>query len=128
MRDVVIGKTALVEKTEKLRGKAIVEGGASTATRTMGLLGGILSFAVSEGVLSVNPVHGVKRPADQRKTLRLDPKEYRRLGTSLEKMAANGGNEAAITAVRMMLSLGNMSLPRWMTRSAGFGVHRPNHP
>ena len=106
MRDVVVGKTALVERTEKLRGKAIVEGGAGTATRTMGLLGGILSFAVSEGVLSANPVHGVKRPADQRKTLRLDPKEYRRLGTSLERMTAGGGNEAAITAVRLLALTG----------------------
>jgi hypothetical protein len=48
----------------------------------------------------------VKRPADQRKTLRLDPKEYRKLGTSLAKMAADGGNEAAITAVRLLAGEG----------------------
>jgi hypothetical protein len=37
------GKTAADEKT-KLRGRAIVEGGRGTATRTVGLLGGIMSF------------------------------------------------------------------------------------
>jgi integrase len=106
MRDVAAGKTALVEKTGKLRGKAIVEGGAGAAARTMGLLGGILSFAVSEGVIQANPVHGVKRPADQKRTARLDPEGYRRLGLALEKMAAEGGNEAAITAVWLLAMTG----------------------
>jgi hypothetical protein len=49
MRDVTGGRTALVEKTDRLRGKSIVEGGKGAAARTVGLLGGILSFAVSEG-------------------------------------------------------------------------------
>lgn len=42
IRDVANGKTAVVEKTERKRGKAIVEGGAGTTSRTAGLLGGIL--------------------------------------------------------------------------------------
>ena len=88
MRDVAAGKTAKVEKTAKLRGKTIVEGGKGTATRTMGLLGGILSFGVSEGCLAVNPVHGVKRPADQRRTARLTPETYGKLGEALEEMLA----------------------------------------
>ena len=41
MRDVAAGKTAIDEKTKK-RGRAIVEGGKGTATRTVGLLGGIV--------------------------------------------------------------------------------------
>ena len=51
IRDVAGGKTATIQKTEKKRGKAIVEGDKGTAARTVGLLGGILSFAVSEGVI-----------------------------------------------------------------------------
>ncbi len=50
MRDIVTGKTAADIKTG-FRGRSIVEGGAGTAARTVGLFGGILSFAVSEGVI-----------------------------------------------------------------------------
>jgi hypothetical protein len=40
------GKTRVSVKTKKLRGKANVRGGVGTATRTVGLLGGILTFAL----------------------------------------------------------------------------------
>jgi len=83
LRDIIGGKTAVTVKTEKKRGMAIVEGGQGTAARTTGLLGGILSFAVSEGIITSNPVLGVRRPADDRRVRRLDPKEYARLGKAL---------------------------------------------
>ncbi len=63
VRDVASGKTAMIKDTENLRGKAIVTGGNGTATRTTGLLSGIMSFAVSEGFIEHNPVWGIKRPA-----------------------------------------------------------------
>lgn len=44
LKDIMAGKTAVSVKTKKLRGKAIVRGGAGTATRTIGLLGGILNL------------------------------------------------------------------------------------
>lgn len=83
IRDVASGKTATVEKTGNKRGKAIVEGGKGTAARTAGLLGGILSFAVSEGVIASNPARGVKRPADNHRTRRLSAEEYHQLGKAL---------------------------------------------
>jgi len=89
IRDVTAGKTALEEPTGKLRGKAVVTGGAGTASRTVGLLGGIFSYAVSGGIISSNPVHGVTRPADQKKTRRLTPEEYRALGEALEESEAH---------------------------------------
>ena len=46
LKDIMAGKTRVSVKTKKLRGKAIVRGGAGTATRTVGLLGGILTYAV----------------------------------------------------------------------------------
>ena len=106
LRDVVAGKAARTTKTEKKRGKSIVEGGKGAGARTIGLLGGILSFAVSEGVIPANPVHGVKRPADQRKQARLTPETYRQLGQALERWEAGAGNEAAILAIRLLALTG----------------------
>ena len=58
IRDVMAGKTAVVEKSPKLRGKAIVTGGRGAAARSAWLLGAILSFAVSEGVIAGQPSTG----------------------------------------------------------------------
>jgi integrase len=90
MRDVTGGRTALEEKTERLRGKSIVEGGRGAAARTVGLLGGILSFAVSEGVIPSNPAQGVRRPADGTRTTRLTPATYRLLGRALKEPGPRG--------------------------------------
>ncbi|QTI79028.1 integrase arm-type DNA-binding domain-containing protein [Roseomonas marmotae] len=106
MRDVAAGKAARTAKTDKLRGKSIVEGGKGAATRTMGLLGGILSFALSEGVIEANPVHGVKRPADSRRKTRLTPETYAQLGQTLRKWETEGGSSAAILAIRLLALTG----------------------
>ena len=60
LKDIMAGKTRTSVKTKKLRGKAIVRGGAGTATRTVGLLGGILTYAVEAGIIESNPAHGAK--------------------------------------------------------------------
>ncbi len=105
MRSVAAGKTAANVKTG-FRGRAIVKGGRGTATRTIGLLGGILSFAVSEGVIPVNPVRGIKRPADQRREVRLSLEQYGLLGKALAKAQANGEHPAAILAVKLLALTG----------------------
>ncbi|MFG1285378.1 integrase, partial [Xanthobacter autotrophicus] len=64
MKDIMAGKTRVTVMTKNLRGKSIVRGGAGTATRTIGLLGGILTYAVEAGVIETNPAHGVRRPKD----------------------------------------------------------------
>ncbi len=84
MRDVTIGKTAADEKTGKLRGRAVVTGGAGTASQAVTLLGAILTYAVSEGIIPANPARGIKKPAVGKRTRRLSPKEYRALGKVLE--------------------------------------------
>lgn len=105
MRDVMTGKTAAVVKT-KLRGKAVVEGGTGTATRTVGLLGGILTFAVTEGVIPSNPARGVRRPADNRRDTRLTPDQYRQLGKALVQAGEDGENPNAIAAVWLLALTG----------------------
>ena len=105
MRDVIAGKTAADIKTG-FRGRAIVEGGPGTAARTVGLLGGIFSYAVSEGLRTDNPVRGVKRPADQRRDRRLSPQDYEALGEALVEAEAEAENCVAIAAVRLLALTG----------------------
>jgi integrase len=105
MRDVAQGKTADDIKTG-FRGRAVIKGGSGTAARTVGLLGGILSFAVTEGIIPVNPARGVRRPADKRREIRLTEDEYRALGNALREAELAGENPTAIIAVRLLALTG----------------------
>jgi integrase len=106
VREVTAGKTAGAEKTAKLRGKSIVRGGPGAAARTAGLLGGILSFAVSEGVITTNPVRGALRPSSKVRTRRLTPSDYLALGRALDGAAESGMNPTAIAAIRLLALTG----------------------
>lgn len=105
MRDVAAGKTATDEKTKK-RGRAIVKGGKGTATRTVGLLGGIMSFAVSRQLRPDNPVRGVKRYPDRKGERYLSAAELARLGEALASMEQEGANPAAIAIIRFLAFTG----------------------
>ncbi len=105
MRDVAAGKTAADVKTKK-RGRAIVEGGKGTATRTVGLLGGIMSFAVSRHLRSDNPVRGVKRYPDRKGERFLSPKELGQIGAALAQAEAAGANASAIAIIRLLAFTG----------------------
>ena len=83
LKDVMAGKTKVVRKTGKLRGKSIVRGGAGTASRTIGLLGGIMTYAIEAGIIETNPAHGIKKPKDNVRQRRLSAAEYRILGGML---------------------------------------------
>ena len=84
MKDIIAGKTRVVMKTQKLRGKAIVRGGRGTAIRTMGLLGGIFTYAIEAGIIDQNPTHGLKKPRYKVRDRRLSEAEYRTLGSILK--------------------------------------------
>ncbi len=105
LSDVAKGKTAADERTGP-RGRAIVTGGRGAATRTVGLLGGIFSFAVQEGVRPDNPVRGVKRFPDQKCERFLSEAELRKLGEALETAEADGENRIAIAAIRALVLTG----------------------
>ncbi len=106
VKDVASGKTAKIRKTGKIRGKSIVRGGNGTATRTTGLLGGILSYAYDEGIIERNPADRVKRPAGIRKTRRLTPTEYRQLGVALAAAKNDGQTQQLIDGVRLLALTG----------------------
>jgi integrase len=105
MRDVASGKTSADVKT-KLRGRAIVEGGRGTATRTVGLLGGIMTFAVSRQLRTDNPVRGVKRYPDRKGETFLSAPELAKIGEALTAMEAEGVNPSAIAIIRLLAFTG----------------------
>jgi integrase len=88
------------------RGRAIVRGGKGTATRTVGLLGGIFSFAVESGWITENPVRGVKRFRDRRNERFLDGNELQKLGAALIAAEAAGENPYAIAIIRLLILTG----------------------
>ena len=104
-RDVIAGKSAADVKTKK-RGRAIVTGGKGTAARTMGLLGGIFSYAAEEGYRPDNPVSGIRRPKDRTREWRLDDAGYRRLGKCLSTAETNGEHWQPILASRIAAMTG----------------------
>lgn len=105
LQDVANGKTAVDVRTSR-RGRAIVKGGEGTATRTVGLLGGIFSFAIDSGWLNQNPVKGVKRYRDKRNERFLSVDEFRRLGAELSSAHSNGENPYAVSIIRLLLLTG----------------------
>jgi integrase len=84
----------------KRRGRAIITGGKGTAARTLGLLGGTFSYAVSEGYRPDNPLKGIVRPKDGTREWRLDDGSYRRLGKCLATAEANGEHWQRVLAAR----------------------------
>jgi integrase len=102
IEDVAIGKSATIEKTNKKRGKSIVRGGLGTAARTAGLLGGILTYAVGQGVIERNPAHGVRKPAGGVKKRRLSDDEYRVLGRILQERAADDKFKTTVQIIRYL--------------------------
>ena len=102
---VTIGKTAATVPT-KPRGVARVTGGRTAAVRTIGLLGGMLTYAKEAGYIEHNPVHGVRKPADKRREFRLPPEGYRTLGERLELADRRGEHWQAIAGIRLLALTG----------------------
>lgn len=106
LKDIMAGKTRVSVRTKKLRGKAIVRGGAGTATRTVGLLGGILTYAVDAGIIDRNPAHGIKKPKDNVRKRRLSEAEYRTLGVMLREAVKNEKYAMTVEIIRQIALTG----------------------
>ena len=105
LRDVAEGRTKADVRTRP-RGRAIVDGGRGTATRTVGLLGGIFSFAVARGIRADNPIRGVKRFPDRKSERFLSPAELAKLGEALSSMESEGTNKMALSIIRLLALTG----------------------
>ena len=98
------GHTAGVFKG-KLRGKAVVTGGAGTAARVVGLLGGIYTWAERrELVPGPNPVRGIETDHGKPKDRTLNEAELLRLGQALDDAARD--KPLAATAIRLIALTG----------------------
>jgi integrase len=80
MHDIAAGKTKRHSRLAKPRAVSHVKGGRGAATRTVGLLGSIFSYAMRTGVRADNPVAGIIRFADGKRERRLSDSEYKQLG------------------------------------------------
>jgi integrase len=106
MHDVAAGKTAGNTKTAKKRGLARVRGGKTAATRAVGLLGAIFTYAVRHRMRPDNPAHGVTRFADGKRERRLNDAEYRMLGEALRQAKAGPTWPAAVAVARFLAVTG----------------------
>lgn len=105
LQDVANGKTASDVKTG-LHGRAIVRGGKGTATRTVGLLGGIFSFAFDSGLIKENPVRGINRFPDKKGQRYLSNKELGALGEAIADASRSGANPSAIAILKLLIFTG----------------------
>ena len=106
MHDVAGGKTAARAKTGKKRGLSNVRGGVGTASRTVGLLGAIFTYAVRHRMRTDNPVHGVMRPADGKRERRLSDAEYAAFGAALREATVQNIWPAAVAVARFLAVTG----------------------
>ncbi len=124
LRDVADGKTATDERTG-FRGRARVTGGKGAATKTVGVLSAIFTFAVDRGLRPDNPAQGVKTFKTQNAERFLSAEELSRLGEALSGAEKEGANSFAIAAIRLLALTGArkseiLSL-RWERDSDGSG-------
>lgn len=106
LKDVMAGKTRASVKTDKLRGKSIVRGGAGTASRTLGLFGAILTYAINAGIIDSNPAHGIRKPKDQVRQRRLTEAEYRMLGQILAEIRSDQTFATTADIIRLLVLTG----------------------
>ncbi|WP_415714472.1 tyrosine-type recombinase/integrase [Roseibium sp.] len=105
LQDVAAGKTATDQKTGKF-GRAIVRGGKGTATRTVGLLGGIFAYAEDAGLIELNPVRGIKRFKDKKGERFLSQVEMVALGQAMSDGLKQGQNRQAIAVLKLLMFTG----------------------
>jgi integrase len=74
--------------------------------RAVGLLGGMLTYAKEMGYIEQNPAHGIRKPADKRRSFHLAPEDYRTLGEALDAAERRGEHWQAIAVIRLLALTG----------------------
>lgn len=105
LHDVAEGRTAADIKTGKF-GRARITGGRGTATRTVGLLGSIFTYACDLEIIETNPVRGIKRFPDRKMDRFLNERELTNLGAALADAEKKGHNPHALNIIRLLVFTG----------------------
>jgi integrase len=82
------------------------DAGRGAATRTVGLLGAIFTYAVAQRMRPENPCKGVRRAQDGKRDRRLGNSEFAALGAALRGAEAAGVWPAATAVVRFIALTG----------------------
>jgi integrase len=106
MYSIAEGKTAKKSPTGKKRGLSNVRGGKGAATRTVGLLGAIFSYALRRGMRTDNPVRGVERFADNQRLRRLRDEEYGVIGQAHSRAFQENHWPPLISAAQFLMVTG----------------------
>ncbi|MGH7117922.1 MAG: tyrosine-type recombinase/integrase, partial [Acetobacteraceae bacterium] len=83
-----------------------VTGGRGVATRTIGLLGAIFSYAVEHRMRTDNPAHGIRKFAENKRERRLSDEEYPLLGKALQGAVEAGTWPPAVSCARFLALTG----------------------
>jgi integrase len=106
MHSVAQGKTAKRASTGRKRGVSNVRGGKGAASRTVGLLGAIFTYAMRRGIRSDNPVRGVERFADRQRLRRLTEEEYLKIGTAHARAVYENEWPPLVAAAQLLMVTG----------------------
>ena len=107
IQDITLGKTAASEKSKKLRGRAIVTGGAGVARRTRTTTAAMFSWGMEHGLVKVNPFAAVKMSTPPQRERFLSREEAGRLLEALDAVEADKTvNPAFCDAIRLLLLTG----------------------
>lgn len=99
---VKAGMTAKRIKSDKKRGVSIVKGGPFAAKRCVGLLQGILKYAIDDlGIVTTNAAHGVSMLQDRRRKVVGVPEKLEALGRALDAARNNGTAWQATDAIEL---------------------------
>lgn len=100
--DIAAGKSASKPEAKERGRGSVPAGGKGVASRTIGMLGAILQFAVKQGYRSDNPVRGVTRFASNGAPVFLTLDDIAKIGKALRAAEAEGEMWQAIAAIRLL--------------------------
>jgi integrase len=105
MYAIAEGRTARLVKG-KPRGVSRIAGGRGAASRVMGLLGAIFSFAIARGLIETNPCARLRRFAGNPRSRRLSDAEFASLATGLKRAFESGTWPPAVACLRFLALTG----------------------